>query len=230
MINLKTHFQRDELTFDHATHTYKWAGRPCVSVTTFISRFKQPFHAEEMAAKKALERGIRTADVLAEWEQERARAAAFGTQVHTLVAQSVAKRFAGQAVTEVPICLPSHLIAGTVDVIGYCADGTPVLVDWKTSKRLDVVGYHYMMPPLDNIFDSNWAHYCLQLSLYAHILRAAYNFDAKLLVLSNIQHDGTGQRHDVPEYKTAVQRLLHWRAHELFAMGGGGYDLNTDDT
>lgn len=217
MIDLKTHFQREDLTFDHATHTYKWQGRKCESVTTFISRFKQPFHAEEMAAKKALERGVRTADVLAEWALERDGAAAFGTHVHKLVAQNVTEQFGSQAVTEVPICLPSHLIAGTVDVIGYCADGTPVLIDWKTSKRLDVVGYHYMMPPLDNIFDSNWAHYCLQLSLYAHILREAYDFDPKLLVLAHIKHNGTGERHDIVEYRAAVQRLLDWRTQELFA-------------
>jgi hypothetical protein len=208
-------FERPQLTFDSATHTYRWSGVKCISVTTLIGLFKQPFDDKKMATQKALERGGTADAILTEWAKLRDDAADYGNKAHAIAAEETAARHPDRALAEVPVCLPTHLIAGTVDLLCVREDGTKCILDWKTNKRIELVGYNYMLPPLQVLFDNTWNHYCLQLGLYAHILREAYDFDATKLVLAHIPKDGPRKWTYILDYRKHVEKLLEWREQHL---------------
>jgi hypothetical protein len=62
----KTDFSKI-LFFKH-NHTYHYDGRQLPSVTSLVNRLKPPFDSEYWAQRKAEERGIEKAAILAEWD------------------------------------------------------------------------------------------------------------------------------------------------------------------
>jgi len=79
-------------------------------------------------------------------------------------------------VSELRVCWPEYLIAGTVDLV--CAyNGGLFVFDWKTSEKIDWFGYgDNMYAPFNRFPDSNFWRYALQLSLYQLILKRVCNF------------------------------------------------------
>ena len=67
--------------------------------------------------------------------------------------------------------------------------------------------------PLNNIDDSNYWHYCLQLSTYAYLLQKINpKFKIKNLIIHHIDHDGNETEYNCPYLKDEVERvLLHYR-------------------
>ena len=69
-------------------------------------------------------------------------------------------------------------IAGTIDVLMKNKNsGEYVLIDWKTSKRIDkksFKGKKGIRKESSQIEDSKYNHYALQLSLYRYILEKYY--------------------------------------------------------
>ena len=63
-------------------HQFSLNGRRLTSVTKFCSRFKEPFDRDGMSLKKAKERGVPQAEILAEWDAKGAAARAKGNIVH----------------------------------------------------------------------------------------------------------------------------------------------------
>jgi len=217
-------FTRPELTFDPPTHTYHWKGTKCISVTEFIALFKSPFDDKKMAAQKALERGNTQEAILEEWTSIRNEASDYGNKAHAIAAESVRNKHRGVALAEVPICLPNYLLAGTVDLLYVTPGGTKGILDWKTNKKMNVLGYTYMLPPLNTLFDCNWNNYCLQLSLYAHILRESYDFDATTLTLAHIPKGGPPKCTQILDYRKHVTKLLEWRRQHIDKRGDTNHD------
>ena len=68
-------------------------------------------------------------------------------------------------------------LAGSVDMVYKCPDGSIAVHDWKRSKEIKYEGFENqrMKYPLEHLPDANYHHYCLQLNLYRRILEEKYN-------------------------------------------------------
>ncbi len=68
-------------------------------------------------------------------------------------------------------------IAGTLDLVCACDDGTYEIYDWKRSNKIDpseVNRWANGMNGLEHLTDTSYMHYCLQQNLYRYILQNNY--------------------------------------------------------
>lgn len=74
-------------------------------------------------------------------------------------------------------------LAGQIDSICKDNKGNFYIIDFKTNKSIDTFSYHKKMKePFYNVNDSNYYHYCLQLSIYKRLC----DFDIKAMFLIHI--------------------------------------------
>lgn len=107
-------------------------------------------------------------------------------------------------------------IAGQADLV--VVDGTDVhILDYKTSKKIDKKSYYdkkkkksqMMKYPLNNIEDTNFWHYSLQLSTYAWMIeKMDPRFNIKSLTIIHYDHDGGVSYHECEYLKNDVERML----------------------
>ena len=98
-------------------------------------------------------------------------------------------------------------------------DGDEItLVDYKTNKKLEKESYFnkqtkkrtMMKFPLHEIMDTNYWHYCLQLSTYAYLLQKINpNFKIKKLIIVHIDHSNKITEHECEYLKADVERMLN---------------------
>lgn len=66
-------------------------------------------------------------------------------------------------------------LAGSIDMLYLKPDGTLAIYDWKRAKEIKYENsFQKMRPPLDNLPDTNYWHYSLQLNIYRRILEELY--------------------------------------------------------
>lgn len=68
-------------------------------------------------------------------------------------------------------------MAGTVDLVCSCADGTYEIYDWKRSNKIDpteVNRFASGLNGLEHLTDTAYSHYCLQQNLYRYMLERNY--------------------------------------------------------
>lgn len=114
-------------------------------------------------------------------------------------------------------------LAGQADLI--IIDGYDVYVcDYKTNKSIDKKSFfdkrrkkHSMMKyPLNNIQDTNFWHYTLQLSTYAWMIQKINpEFNIKLLMLIHYDHDGNVTTHECEYLKDDVERMLAYYKRQI---------------
>lgn len=107
-------------------------------------------------------------------------------------------------------------IAGQADLV--IIDGFDVhILDYKTSKKIDKKSYYdrkkrrsqMMKYPLNNIEDTNFWHYSLQLSTYAWMIeKMDPRFNIKSLTIIHYDHDGGVTYHECQYLKNDVERML----------------------
>lgn len=116
----------------------------------------------------------------------------------------------GWVMPEVRICHPGYGMAGTVDLLASNYRGVPAIVDWKTSKEIEVCGYSNMLPPFTRgrlaLPDANYYHFCLQLSLYRFMLETRYGFFPEVCVVIHLTDNGYTE-YEVP-YLTSHLNLI----------------------
>lgn len=111
-------------------------------------------------------------------------------------------------------------VSGQLDCL--ILDGNDVtIIDWKSNRKIDKESYYdrntkkrqMMKFPLDNIQDTNFWHYSLQLSTYAYLLQKINpKYKIKKLALIHFDHDGNETEYEVDYLKEDVARmLLHYR-------------------
>lgn len=114
-------------------------------------------------------------------------------------------------------------IAGQADLV--IIDGNDVyILDYKTNKKIEKKSFYdrnlkrssMMKYPLNNIQDTNFWHYTLQLSTYAWMIeKLDPNFNIKLLMLIHYDHEG-GETHYECEYrKDDVLRMLGYYRKQI---------------
>ena len=114
-------------------------------------------------------------------------------------------------------------LAGQADLV--IVDGFDVyILDYKTNKSIDMKSYfdrktkkHSTLKyPLNNIQDTNFWHYSLQLSTYAWMIQK-YDprFQIKLLLLLHYDHDGGEATYECQYLKDDVERMLAYYKREI---------------
>ena len=88
--------------------------------------------------------------------------------------------------------------------------GEYIIIDWKTSKKINKVSYKYKTGTHEiskNIMDCNFSHYSLQLSLYRYILEEYYNLKIRNQVVAHLKDDGV-DAHLAPYLKRDIINML----------------------
>jgi len=112
--------------------------------------------------------------------------------------------------------VPTQCIEVSGDTHTYLA-GYEMIVTHNSNKEIAKTSFynkatksHTMMKfPLNNLQDSTWNHYQLQLSLYAYILQQLrQELNIKKLIIYHIDHNGIETIHQAEYLKNDVERML----------------------
>ncbi|MGV8961816.1 MAG: PD-(D/E)XK nuclease family protein [Candidatus Saccharimonadaceae bacterium] len=114
-------------------------------------------------------------------------------------------------------------VAGQADLV--IIDGLDVyILDYKSGKTMDMKSYYdrktrkstNMFYPLNNIQDTNFWHYSLQLSTYAWMIEQLDpNFIIKGLILIHEDHEGGTTTYECDYLKTDVVRMLAYYKKQI---------------
>lgn len=75
-------------------------------------------------------------------------------------------------------------LAGSIDMLYLKPDGTLAIYDWKRAKEIKFDNpYQNCLEPIDNLPDTNYWHYSLQLNIYRKILEELYDVKVSELAL-----------------------------------------------
>lgn len=114
-------------------------------------------------------------------------------------------------------------IAGQIDLIVKQGNDI-ILCDWKTNEKIDMKGGFNsatkstakMLYPLNNLEDSNFYHYTLQLSTYAWMLEKLNPlFNIKDLILVHFDHNNNQTIYHCDYLKHDVEKMLYHYKKEL---------------
>lgn len=107
-------------------------------------------------------------------------------------------------------------LAGQADLV--IVDGNDVyILDYKTNKKIEMKSYYdrklkkssMLKYPLNNIQDTNFWHYSLQLSTYAWMIQKQNpEFNIKALILIHYDHDGGTTTYECEYLKNDVEKML----------------------
>ena len=242
--NIRNQHWRDRnVSFRKTDHLYIVDGIPLDSVTTFVKNCFPEFNSEFHAKRKAEALGITKEEVLEMWDKKGRESREQGTAMHEKIesyylGKSVStdetfelfKIFANTITlkpyrTEWAVYDWEQKIAGTIDFVDY-QNGAYVIYDWKRSDKLiaknglPIKSSKYgekALPPIDNLDDSPYYHYALQLSLYKYILEKNYGITVSKLRLG-IFHPAYNKPYvlEMPYLKNEIDTLLGLRSDVIF--------------
>lgn len=242
--NIRNRHWRDRnVTFREADHVYIVDGTPLDSVTTFVKNCFPEFNADFYAKRKAETLGITKEEVLEMWDKKGRESREQGIEMHKKIeayylGKSVStdetfdlfKIFANKITlkpyrTEWAVYDWEQKIAGTIDFVDY-QNGEYIIYDWKRSDKLiaknglpiknNLYG-EKALPPIDNLDDSPYYHYTLQLSLYKYILEKNYGIIVSKLRLG-IFHPSYNKPYvlEIPYLKNEIDTLFGLRSEVIF--------------
>lgn len=237
------HWRDDNISFRKADHLYIVDGTPLDSVTTFVKNCFPEFDSEFHAKRKAEALGITKEAVLEMWDKKGRESREQGTAMHEKIesyylGKSVStdetfelfKIFANKITlrpyrTEWAVYDWEQKIAGTIDFVDY-QNGEYIIYDWKRSDKLiaknglPIKNSQYgekALPPIENLDDSPYYHYALQLSLYKYILEKNYGITVSKLRLG-IFHPSYNKPYvlEMPYLKNEIDTLFGLRSEVIF--------------
>lgn len=205
--DLNRHERDCRLAFYPETHKYILDGvEELESVTTLVENSFCKFDAEYWATKKSFGREEEKQRLLDLWERRGREARELGTLMHDRIerhylGETLGAEVAGDPTfarfatfarhyhlkpyrTEWRIFSRRYAVAGTLDFLEY--DGSKFTIyDWKRSNKVvDASGNICMnsykrtgFAPLDNLPDTVYIHYAMQISIYRFILAEHYGID-----------------------------------------------------
>lgn len=233
--NVNNKHSRDNyIYFDSVHHTYTYQTRKLYPVTKIIEQFFKPFDIEYWARVKAPKLGMPVNGVIAMWKAKGEEAAKKGTLLHQRIDDflhnkeittndqdfKLFKIFYSSCQlnpyrTEWTIYDETSGIAGTVDLLDY-TNGKYTIYDWKRSdkivKNCEVIknyGTEMGLFPINDLENTAYWHYTLQLSFYRYILETKYSIeisDSKLVILH--PENQLPYVLSVPYMKTQVLKMI----------------------
>jgi len=116
-------------------------------------------------------------------------------------------------------------LAGQADCVCVDSAGKLVIFDWKRCKKMDMYGFNGLMQkaPLQDVPDSNFWIYSMQLNLYRFILESEYLYNGErisvsgmyLVVLHPDQYPPGPHVYQVRPMDDEVRRLIQYMAHQF---------------
>lgn len=220
-----------EIKFDEASHSYTVKGKNLKPVSYVLKDFQEPFDEKKMSALVAKKKGISIQEVLDDWHKKRDDSCALGTKAH-LFAENYIKTREGEPTNGqekamqtyldkipyyvVPLCTELQMysekwnIAGTADLMFYDTKNDKILIrDWKSNKDLfkNYKGKR-LLAPFDDLEDSPFNKYQLQLSLY-QILFEQTGFKIENRALIWVKEDGTYELYQTNDYRDRLIEHLN---------------------
>lgn len=179
------------------------------STTTLVKEHFPTFDTQKIAAKYAKKNNLLVENVIAQWNKKRDDACEFGTLIHSwaeLLLENQNAEIRPKTEKEslylkslreyIPTLLeeyeiiaiemllfdPESKIAGTPDIIAKNkSDGEIYILDWKTNEKIDFENrWENGLGILKDIPNANYYHYCLQLGIYASMLKKHYGYDTPI--------------------------------------------------
>lgn len=92
--------------------------------------------------------------------------------------------------------LDSHM-AGTIDLVCACDDGSYEIYDWKRSNKINPDEFNRWssgLNGLEHLTDTSYIHYCLQQNLYRYMLEKNYSLKIKHMNLVVLHPELSGYR------------------------------------
>jgi len=187
------------IVFNDADHSYTYNGKPCVSVTSLISKFKKPFETEKIATGYAKKHGLEVEDVIANWDLSGKEATHKGSEAHKYAEYKFFNKhydvdiFSGA----LPICrkidkfyddmkdklIPVRaelvigdkemLVCGMLDKLFYNTESEKLEIwDYKTSKKIRRRSEYgnRMVNGLSHLSECEFNTYSLQTTIYRKII------------------------------------------------------------
>jgi ATP-dependent exoDNAse (exonuclease V) beta subunit len=235
------------ITFDEGPHIYTIHGEQgYTSVTTFVHHHFPSFDSAAildriLSSKKMSDPsykyyGKTREQILAEWDENRDKAACAGTKMHFDIEcyfnqlpvenDSIEFQYFRNFVADFPELKPyrtewmvyyeEYKLSGSIDMIFENPDGTLQIYDWKRCRSIDYESYGNacaLTPCINHIPDSNFWHYSIQLNMYKTILEHKYGKKVTALYLVCLHPDnayGNYDRIEVPILNEEIANLLDW--------------------
>jgi ATP-dependent exoDNAse (exonuclease V) beta subunit len=211
-----------------------------ISVSTLAGKYFPKFESEKIAGFTAKKRGISTQEVLDEWSKAGKDACIYGTRIHETCEDTILNRplrntantdkekivfpfainIANKFKKELDIIGVEYLvfneklkIAGTIDLLAKSkTDNTYYIIDWKTNKSIDVENKYGNkgLYPIQDLDDTNYVHYALQLGLYEYILKSTGYINTDAVVKKVLIHlnETKPQKYELPDMSDHVKNII----------------------
>lgn len=209
--NLKNMHGKDANIYTDNNHFYL-GSQKLIGITRIISNFFPMFDAEYWAGIKAPLMGKTPQQLLEEWDRKGKESSEAGTKLHQRIDDyyhhkevqtddkdyALFKQFAtsynlNPYRSEWAIYDEDSGIVGVVDMLDH-SNGEYILYDWKRSEKIVEGGQpitknkfdEYGLKPIENVPNTDYWHYTLQLSFYRYILEKNYGIrvkESRLVVL-----------------------------------------------
>ena len=226
--NVNNYFK--DLKFDETTHTYTKLKKKLTPVSYVLKKFTEEFDSDKMSVLVANKRGITKEEVLKEWEDNKNKACELGTKVHLFgenycrdrelkptngYEEAIVKWYSTKpdyietTFLELQMFSDALGIAGTSDMVFYnTKTGKFKILDYKTNVDLfkNYKGKK-MLKPFNNLLDSPYNKYQLQLSLYQILFeQTGYEIESRALVW--IKPNGTYEVYKTEDYTKQLLNIL----------------------
>ena len=209
--NLKNKHGKDANIYSDNNHFYL-GSQKLIGTTRIISNFFPTFDADYWAGIKAPLMGKTPQQLLDEWDKKGKESSEAGTKLHQRIDDyyhhkevqtgdkdyTLFKQFADAYQlnpyrNEWAIYDEDSSIVGVVDMLDY-SNGEYILYDWKRSEKVIEGGQpitknkfdEFGLKPIENVPNTDYWHYALQLSFYRYILEKNYGIrikESRLVVL-----------------------------------------------
>lgn len=225
----------NEIRLEVEKHEYKLSKQPeflFTSVTTVVNSFFEPFDEIKISTHLANNVpkyfGETPESIMQQWQEARDNGTAVHLEIENWIKDGTepknlksiaAKKWIGAYVSkpnidtfsEVIVYTKELAIAGTIDVLMMNKNsGEYVLIDWKTSKRIDKKSFNGkkgIRKESSQIEDSKYNHYALQLSLYRYILEKYYGIIITRQLVAQLKDDSV-ETYSMPYMKDEIVIML----------------------
>lgn len=226
-----SHIRDKDIKFSEYGHSYTIKGNnKYKSVTTWLKTYFEKFDADLIIDKMMNSPkwptnkyfGRSKQEIKELWRQSGDEAARLGTALHKLIEDFYnGKRVYSQTIefvyftdftkdynltpyrTEWMVYDEELELAGSIDMVFLNDDKTVSIYDWKRCKSVEMYSdfNKYGLSPIQNIPDTNYWHYVIQLNTYKMILERNYELNVKELVLicMHPELDASYQKYVIPE-------------------------------
>lgn len=229
-----THF--DDILYIDENHSYWYGEQRFISVTQYLSKFKQPFDTDRWSQHSAKKEGVSQQTILEKWEQKGKASLEKGTIVHNAAEailkgeeiildgmpievisiknfwDNLVKNYNARLLkAEWVIGDKKAQVAGRIDaIIQFDRDGKTItsLLDWKTGTIKMKNHFEKMKAPFNYLDDCSYNHYSIQLSLYRLILERNLNINLDHGLLVNVTDTGAIRPIKAKDLRQPLDRLL----------------------